>query len=177
MDAVLADIGSHSSQALHSRIAGECTEAKFVLRSISVCDPRLCYCLALAHENMSPYLLRRGETFDDEKWLRLAPQAEFFLLTENENTDRIVGFSSFRSVPECATALHIGDVQIEPEQRNRGAGLSALLGIESIARSRGMTELTLNVFRDNPALRLYERFGFDAVDTRFYKYKMRKTLS
>lgn len=154
-------------------------DAKFVLLPIADSDPRLAYCLALAHQNMNPYLLRRGESFDDEKWLSLAPHAEFFLLSENddENENCNVGFASFRGVPECPSALHIGDIQIESQHRNRGAGQAALSGVESIARARGMTELTLNVFRDNPALRLYERFGFDAIDTRFYKYKMRKSLS
>ena len=40
-----------------------------------------------------------------------------------------------------------------------------------MALSRGLNELTLNVFRDNPALRLYERFGFRCIDTQFDKRK------
>jgi hypothetical protein len=43
-------------------------------------------------------------------------------------------------------------------------------------RARGLSALTLNVFRDNPALALYERHGFYCIDTQFYKYKMRKML-
>ncbi len=149
----------------------------FVLRPISASDPQIQYCLRLAHQNMSPYLERRGEQFSDQRWRELAPNAEFYLIVDVANeTGKHVGFVSVRPEPDCPPALHIGDVQVEAAYQNRGAGSAALRWIEALARSRALTELTLNVFRDNPALRLYRRFGFLAIDTQFYKYKMRKTL-
>jgi ribosomal protein S18 acetylase RimI-like enzyme len=39
-----------------------------------------------------------------------------------------------------------------------------------------LREVTLNVFRDNPAIRLYERMGFVVVDHGFDKFKMRCAL-
>ena len=173
------DTFSSAAECLHSRpqpiaaaIVGD-----FALLPISVSDLRLEYCLRLAHQNMSPYLERRGEQFNDVRWRQLAPHAEFYLIKDDTRaTVESVGFLSVRRDPDCSTALHIGDVQVEAVYQNRGAGSVALNWIESLARSRALTEITLNVFRDNPALRLYERFGFCAVDTQFYKYKMRKTL-
>ncbi len=127
---------------------------------------------------MSPYLERRGEEFNDARWLELVPRAEFFLIVDGSTTQaNPVGFFSIRRDPDCPSVMHVGDVQIDSQQQNRGAGSAALRWIEDTALSRGFTELTLNVFRDNPALRLYERFGFYCVDTQFYKYKMRKSLS
>lgn len=144
---------------------------------ISVFDPRLEYCLTLAHKNMSPYLERRGEQFNDERWRQLAPHAEFFLVVNNVNpAGEAVGFLSVRHDPDAPPALHVGDLQIETAHQNRGAGSAALQWIEELARERGLSELTLNVFRDNPAIRLYRRFGFQLIDTQFYKYKMRKAL-
>jgi ribosomal protein S18 acetylase RimI-like enzyme len=149
----------------------------FALQPILMSDPQFEYCLRLAHQNMSPYLERRGEQFNDVRWRELAPQAGFYLIVEDANSIREnVGFVSVRGDPDCPPALHIGDVQVEAAHQNRGAGSAALQWIEDRARSRGLTELTLNVFRDNPAIRLYERFGFQLIDTQFYKYKMRKTL-
>jgi ribosomal protein S18 acetylase RimI-like enzyme len=171
-----------STDALAACVERPCSLATSVSRAlapvpISVSDPQLEYCLALAHKNMSPYLERRGEQFNDERWRQLAPQAEFFLVVDTASAvHKTVGFFSVRRDPDSPCALHVGDVQIDASQQNRGAGSAALGWIEALARSRGLTELTLNVFRDNPALQLYERFGFLAVDTRFYKYKMRKTL-
>ena len=152
-------------------------DGAFTLLPISVADPQLEYCLLLAHENMNPYMECRGEQFSDVRWRELAPQAEFFLIVDNvSSTAENIGFISVRPEPNCPHLLHIGDVQVEATHHNRSAGSAALQWIEHLARSRGLTELTLNVFRDNPALRLYERFGFHAIDTQFYKYKMRKTL-
>ena len=126
---------------------------------------------------MSPYLERRGEQFSDMRWRELALQAKFYLLVDDATATRDnVGFVSVRRDPDCPHALHIGDVQVATAHQNRGAGSSALRWIQALARSRGLTELTLNVLRDNPALRLYERVGFQLIDTQFYKYKMRKTL-
>lgn len=149
----------------------------FSLHLILVSDPQLEYCLQLAHQNMSPYLERRGEQFSDARWREFSPHSEFYLIADDLDVNHTqVGFVSLRHDPDCPLALHIGDVQIEATQQNRGAGSTALQSIEHLAQSRGLSELTLNVFRDNPALRLYERFGFQLIDTQFYKYKMRKTL-
>ncbi len=149
-----------------------------VLTPITSADRRIEYCLALARDNMQPYLARRGQEFDDTRWRNLAPQASFFLLNAtNLPGHPTIGFLSVRDEPDTPTALHIGDVQLEQQHRNRGAGWTILSLVESMARSRGLNELTLNVFRDNPALRLYERFGFRCIDTQFDKHKMRKTLA
>lgn len=152
-------------------------DSAFVLTAISARDPLLEYCLRLAHQNMSPYLERRGESFNDERWRVLAPQSDFYLICVPQCIGgEAVGFVSFRGDLDCPSELHIGDVQVEAAHQNRGAGSAALRWVEALARSRGLSELTLNVFRDNPALRLYERIGFRTIDTQFYKYKMRKAL-
>ena len=148
-----------------------------MLSPITSSDRRLEYCLELARTNMQPYLSRRGQEFDETRWRNIAPQASFFLLVEADlSTHQTIGFLSVRDEPDRTNALHIGDVQLELPHRNRGAGWATLVLIEKMARSRGLNELTLNVFRDNPAQRLYERFGFRCIDTQFDKHKMRKTL-
>ena len=149
-----------------------------VLTPITSADRRIESCLSLARDNMQPYLARRGQEFDDTRWRNLAPQASFFLLDAmNLSGQPTIGFLSVRDEPDSPQALHIGDVQLEAQHRNRGAGWAILSLVERMARSRGLNELTLNVFRDNPALRLYERFGFRCIDTQFDKHKMRKALA
>ena len=174
MDALTAD-----TECLRARPQSlpAARDGAFALRPISVADPQLEYCLRLAHQNMSPYLERRGEQFNDVRWRELAQQAEISLIVDDtiSNGDNI-GFVSVRRDPDCPPTLHIGDVQVQAAHQNRGAGSAALKWIEDLAHFRGLTELTLHVFRDNPALRLYERFGFQLIDTQFYKHKMRKTL-
>lgn len=148
-----------------------------VLTPIATTDRSIEYCLGLARDNMQPYLARRGQEFDETRWRNIAPKASFFLLSDmNLAGHQIIGFLSVRDEPDSPNALHIGDVQLEQQYRNRGAGWATLALVERMARSGGLNELTLNVFRDNPAQRLYERYGFRRIDTQFDKHKMRKAL-
>ncbi len=145
---------------------------------VATTDRRLEYCLALARDNMSPYLVRRGQEFDDTRWRNLAPRASFYLIVDASiSPSTTLGFLSVRDEPDSPTALHVGDIQLERQHRNRGIGWATLMLVENLARNRQLNELTLNVFRDNPAQRLYERFGFRRIDMQFDKYKMRKSLS
>ncbi len=148
------------------------------LSAITTADRRIEYCLALARDNMQPYLARRGQEFDETRWRNLAPQASFFLINDvNQPVHNVIGFLSVRDEPDTPNALHIGDIQLEEKHRNRGVGWATLVHVKDIAQSLERNELTLNVFRDNPALRLYERFGFRCIDTQFDKHKMRKSLA
>lgn len=148
------------------------------LVSISMSDRRLEYCLTLARENMQPYLTRRGQEFDDTRWRNVAPRASFYLIMNSQGaSSSTLGFLSVRIEPESPAALHVGDIQLEARHRNRGAGWKTLTLVETMARSAGLSAVTLNVFHDNPAFRLYERFGFECIDHSSDKYKMRKALA
>ncbi|TAG45893.1 MAG: GNAT family N-acetyltransferase [Betaproteobacteria bacterium] len=142
-------------------------------------DPAtLAYCLSLAMQNMAVYLQARGRDFDVVRWRETALRANFFLIRDAiDPAQSRIGFLSLREEPDCPNTTHIGDIQLEPRAQNRGAGSAALRFSEARARAEGKNELTLNVFRDNPAIGLYERFGFLTIDYGFDKYKMRKVLA
>lgn len=58
-----------------------------------------------------------------------------------------------QATPEVSLAVF-------PPHRGRGAGTALLAALEREARAREIAALSLSVQRDNPALRLYRRFGF-----------------
>jgi GNAT superfamily N-acetyltransferase len=60
------------------------------------------------------------------------------------------------SVPELTIA-------VVPSRRGRGYGDELLEGLLERARQEGYPALSLSVEKANPALRLYERFGFRPV--------------
>jgi ribosomal protein S18 acetylase RimI-like enzyme len=61
------------------------------------------------------------------------------------------------SVPELTIA-------VVPSRRGRGYGDELLTALLERARDEGFGSLSLSVERDNPALSLYERFGFRKVN-------------
>jgi GNAT superfamily N-acetyltransferase len=59
--------------------------------------------------------------------------------------------------------IRIMDIALLPEHRGAGIGTKLLRELQDEARSAGKT-LTIHVERFNPALRLYERLGFEMVE-------------
>lgn len=67
------------------------------------------------------------------------------------------GFSTFA----CKPLVNVHDVAVLASHRGRGVGRQMLALVETLARARGACKLTLEVLSGNqPALALYERFGF-----------------
>jgi len=67
---------------------------------------------------------------------------------------------SYGFVDAATPELSIG---VLPAQRGRGVGTSLLAALIKSARELGRPALSLSVEADNPARRLYERFGFQVV--------------
>jgi ribosomal protein S18 acetylase RimI-like enzyme len=73
------------------------------------------------------------------RWLRINPRVQF---------------------ARDPAAWHIGELDVAASHRGRGIGRLLLERAESDARAAGCPRLTLTTKIDNPARRLYERFGF-----------------
>jgi ribosomal protein S18 acetylase RimI-like enzyme len=56
---------------------------------------------------------------------------------------------------------YLTELWIDPAARNHGAGTAALAMLERELRARDIRALHLGVRPDNPAIRLYERAGFE----------------
>ncbi len=54
-------------------------------------------------------------------------------------------------------------IAVVPSRRGHGYGKELLEGLIERARQEGHRALSLSVERDNPAIRLYEKFGFRTV--------------
>lgn len=69
-----------------------------------------------------------------------------------------LAFSTFKAQP----LMNLHDVTVRDGYRGQGIGRQLLAAAEAEARQLGCCKLTLEVRTDNPARRLYERFGFAA---------------
>ena len=77
---------------------------------------------------------------------------------------RTVGFCMAMFAPDVAHVLVIG---VEPAQQKRGTGALLLQRCEEEARSRGLTDIILEVRPSNRnALRFYKRHGFELLSMR-----------
>lgn len=65
---------------------------------------------------------------------------------------------------------HLRDLQVDERYQGRGIGSQALAQAEKLAREEKVNTLRLKVFKNSPAVRLYQRTGFNvsSEDERFY---------
>lgn len=98
--------------------------------------------------------------------LTLPPAACHWLVAVDgaEPAAGVVGFGGMMYAPDAA---HLMLLAVDPEFTRRGIGLSLCVELFREARSRGATDITLEVRASNAAaLALYERLGMVAVATR-----------
>jgi ribosomal protein S18 acetylase RimI-like enzyme len=63
-------------------------------------------------------------------------------------------------------------IAIVPSRRGRGLGKELLEGLIASAKRDGFRRLSLSVDRDNPAIGMYESFGFRKLDERGRSWTM-----
>lgn len=109
---------------------------------------------------------------------------EDFAVVALGHDGRRVGAAWYRLMPPedpgygfvDASTPEVG-VAVVPEVRGRGVGTTLLRALLSAARSRGFDALSLSVERGNPAVRLYERHGFERLFVAGDAWTMKADLS
>lgn len=70
------------------------------------------------------------------------------------------------NAPPPRGSLHVEEVHVLPPERGRGVGRALMEHAEAEARRRNIGSLSLVTTMSNPARRLYERLGYQIVQTR-----------
>jgi GNAT superfamily N-acetyltransferase len=109
---------------------------------------------ALTRNNMTGYYERHHLVWRADLFFASWQESENYIL---ETDGEPIGLLR---LTEEGDSLHIRDVQIAPDHRRQGAGTYLLETSHRWARERGLRELQLRVFVDNPAARLYLRMGY-----------------
>lgn len=100
---------------------------------------------ALTHGNMGAYYKRHGLVWRSDLFYASWRESENFILEADGERIGVL------RVTEEGDSLHIRDVQIAAGHRGQGAGTYMLDMSHRWARARGLHELQLRVFVDNPA--------------------------
>ncbi|HWX11307.1 MAG TPA: GNAT family N-acetyltransferase [Trinickia sp.] len=115
---------------------------------------------ALTRNNMSAYYERHHLTWRADLFFESWRESENYILEADGKQIGVLRLT------EEGNSLHIRDVQIAAGHRRQGAGTYLLETSNRWARERGLRELQLRVFVDNPAARLYRRMGYRAAGPR-----------
>ncbi len=145
-----------TSKDVTARVAGEADEPfiKSVFKSVRAPE--------FAQANLSEDQL---EKFLEQQYFAMRtyydqvfPETVYSVLSIG---DQQIGFEALRDTVE----LHLIDIALLPEFRNRGVGTGRLLRLQDKAMEADK-EIILSVELFNPAKSLYERLGFETYDER-----------
>jgi ribosomal protein S18 acetylase RimI-like enzyme len=115
----------------------------------------------LTYSNMHAYVARHWGAWDREIFFRnFATTENYIAWREGER----LGLVRLRWLLPSLPTVIVDDLQVLPAEQNRGHGWAMLEAIVDIARARDCRIVRLRVFEENPALRLYKRFGFRDVE-------------
>jgi ribosomal protein S18 acetylase RimI-like enzyme len=118
-------------------------------------DSDIAFCEAVSRGNMAHYHATRGVEWSRKRFQTTWGEFENYMLLAN---DEMVGVLRLLANND---ALDIRDLQVLPAWQNQGIGSWAIAWTRADAVRRGFPRVGLRVFVDNPALRLYERLGFE----------------
>lgn len=118
-------------------------------------DEERAFCEALNRLNMGAYLTKRDITWDPNRFLASWLEFENLLILADSD---VVGL--LRLAPE-RDALGLRDLQVIPGRQGEGVGTWAVQQAQAIAAHRGFLRLRLRVYKENPAVALYTRLGFE----------------
>lgn len=126
------------------------------------------FLLALRKLSMTEHLEKAGLFYDDEQ--HLARINEFFedsfilMLEEQE-----IGLVKLAQNKE---SWHLRQFQIMPRYHRKGIGKQVVELLQQKAGERDLP-ITLNVLLENPAMKLYQRMGFEIVSENKLEFQMR----
>ncbi|HET7844818.1 MAG TPA: GNAT family N-acetyltransferase [Xanthomonadales bacterium] len=112
------------------------------------------FCESLSRSNMSAYRDARSIAWDPKRFLASWAQFENFAISDGARPIGVMRLFAFDDV------LEIRDLQVVPARQRAGVGRWAIERAIEMGRSRGVRELRLRVYPENPARALYARMGF-----------------
>ena len=91
----------------------------------------------------------------------MRPGGQEFILIKSEN--KTEGFAAFSPRPEDATIYKLQKLYVLPGNHGKGSGRQLLQEVIRRTAAKGIKQIDLNVNRQNPAVKFYEKAGFKIV--------------
>jgi ribosomal protein S18 acetylase RimI-like enzyme len=113
------------------------------------------YCYRLTKKNMHELFLRHWGGWNPSEFRKSFDVNAVSMVMVNGRR------SGYYSIKNTKNGIHIDNIQLSPAIQGRGIGTEIL---EDLLRKYGNRRISLRTFTDNPAKRLYERFGFKIIE-------------
>jgi ribosomal protein S18 acetylase RimI-like enzyme len=127
----------------------------FILRDAN--DDDKLFIFNLLKENMLESF-NKNWGFWNEKSFEKTHRKETIRIIEYENFS--IGYIDFKFKIDCG---YVNDIQISEKFRNKGLGTYLMKMLEQETLSRGLKRICLKVFKDNKAVKLYQRLGYKTI--------------
>jgi len=156
------------------------TKNRYHIRAMVSNDAEAVVRLSQLFEPVSTTLWQGIDAEDVLTWLQERiglPQWAGFVA---EIEDEIVGFAFSKDMkegtsgfvfPHANETIYLLYLAVDEAFRGQGIAHALLNACEDLARRLGRTGIFLDIADDNPALRLYERFGFERLGAQVFMRK------
>ena len=128
------------------------------------------FCNTLIMRNMGGYFADLDIQWNPERYRGFIAEGIAQIVSWGESK---IGFYH---LTEEADHVYLHNVQLGKDYQGKGIGGQVMEIVEKECQQRGKTTLMLSVFKENPALRLYKRRGFELEKDRGYKVLLKKSL-
>lgn len=126
------------------------------------------FCYRLTKRNMESYFTRHWGGWKKREYCKhYNPRCMWVILDDGKRC----GYLSYRMTDGGA---HLTNVQLSSKYQNNGIGKKAIRIFEKRIFKGKNKKITLTVFEENPAVRLYKRLGYKIIENKAGTLKMEK---
>ena len=128
---------------------------EFNIRECTDNDYRFCY--SLTKRNMSDYVNRHWGGWNPKIFKDYFNKGNIRIV---EYKNRRIGLYVFEFKKDHS---YINSIQISKRFRKKGLGTAILNLMEKESKKRKLSKIRLGIFKENPAIKLYERLGYKKI--------------
>jgi len=128
------------------------------------------FALELTYHNMAHYYQQHNITWEDQCFAKNWEKSENFEIRLEQQRLGVLRLESDGQI------CYLADLQIMQRAQGQGIGSYVLHYVQQLAQVRKQKWISLIVFLNNPALRLYERHDFKIVAKSEILARMERTL-
>jgi GNAT superfamily N-acetyltransferase len=141
---------------------------KFILRNAEESDHE--FILDLLKENMLESFNKHWGEWNESSFEKTHRKENIRIIEHNHSS---IGYIDFKFKKDCG---YINDIQLIAKMTGKGLGTHIMKLLEKETLDQGLNRICLKVFKDNKAVKLYERLGYKPISEDISSLIMEKIL-